>query len=353
MRNVLDGSRSLWRNRQTDRVKKNPCSPKARGMSGPSSEARGVLRLDGWRKSGSGEGALPDCALVVTTYKRPKEIVVLLAQLAGLPDPPGEVVVVDGSPDDSSAQTVGAWANSVTSPFEFVYVKSPPGLTKQRNVGIDASTKEFVFFLDDDCLPEPGYCREIRRVFREDIPGEVGAVCGSIVNDMGRPLTLRWRIRFLLRLVPRGESGKYYPTATSVPRSMVSIFKGTRSVDVIPGGVTAYRRAVLDRHRFSEFFSGYAQGEDVEMSLRIGEEEKLVWSGDAHVNHHHASGGRPPRIRRDAWRFETGILFGNAIPPGPSPRRGTRVGSPPAPLNAWCGRRIMKSLERRGSMTVS
>lgn len=287
-------------------------------MSEPASDARGLLRLEGWRKPGSGEDALADCALVVATYKRPKEIVVLLEKLTGLPDPPAEVVVVDGSPDDASGQVVAEWAKKHAPPFELVYVKSPTGLTRQRNVGVDASTKEFVFFLDDDCLPEAGYFREIRDVFRADASGEVGAVCGSIVNEMGKPLSLRWRLRFLLGLVPRGESGKYYPTATSVPRSLVSPFSGIRPVDIVPGGATAYRRAVFDRHRFSEFFSGYAQGEDVEMSLRIGKEQKLVWCGDAHVNHYHAPGGRPTSYQKGRMEVRNRFFIWKRYSPEPT-----------------------------------
>lgn len=262
------------------------------------SETHRLQRLEGWRKLETGSAALADCALVVPTYRRPEEIVALLEKLTSLPDPPGEVVVVDGSPDEVPGRAILAWARIRRLPFELVYVKSPAGLTRQRNVGVDATTREFIFFLDDDCLPEPGYFRAIRQVFLEDTPNGVAVVCGSIINEMGRPLSLRWRIRFLLRLVPRGESGKYYPTATSVPRSLVTPFTGSRPVDIVPGGAAAFRKSVFDRHRFSEFFKGYAQGEDVEMSMRIGREQRLLWCGDAHVRHYHAQQGRPASFKK-------------------------------------------------------
>jgi GT2 family glycosyltransferase len=274
--------------------------------------------LEGWRKPGLRSRGLDDCTLVVATFKRPGEMVILLERLGGVPDPPGEVVVVDGSPEDSVGKAVSGWARTVSAPFDLVYVKSPAGLTRQRNVGVDASTGEFIFFLDDDCLPDPGYFREIRDVFRKDTAGEIAVVCGSIINEMGKPVTLRWRIRFLLRLVPRGESGKYYPTATSVPRSLVSPFSGIRPVDIVPGGATAYRRAVFDRHRFSEFFSGYAQGEDVEMSLRIGKEQKLVWCGDAHVNHYHAPGGRPASYQKGRMEVRNRFFIWKRYSPEPT-----------------------------------
>lgn len=254
--------------------------------------------LPGWRRQGTQVGTLVDCSLVVPTYRRPSDIVTLLDRLAALPDRPGEVVVVDGSPDDLTTNAVQVWSDGGAHPFDLLVVRSAPGLTRQRNVGIDLSRGDFVFYLDDDCLPEPGYFRAMRDVFVADVERTVGAVGGSLVNEMGRPLDLRWRLRFLLRLVPRGESGTFFRTATSIPRSTVARFTGTRAVDMLPGGASAYRRALLERHRFSLFFSGYAQGEDLEMSRRIAREWDLRWCGDAHVLHYHAPGGRPPSVEK-------------------------------------------------------
>jgi GT2 family glycosyltransferase len=255
-------------------------------------------RLTGWRLPATAPGGLADCTLVVPTWRRPATMVELLNRLLELPDPPAEMVVVDGSPDTLTSDALKAVVGQMKLPFELRYVRSPAGLTRQRNVGIDASTKEFVFFLDDDCLPEANYFRAIKQVFADDKAKAVGAVCGSILNEMDRPMPLRWRLRFALGLVPRGEPGRYYPTATSVPRCTVSSFNGTRRVDIVPGGASAYRREVFARHKFSTFFEGYSQGEDLEMSLRIGQDWQLLWCGDAHCVHHHVSGARPASYRK-------------------------------------------------------
>src|SRR5690606_24729970 len=130
-----------------------------------------------------------------------------------------------------------------------------------------------------------------------DAPERIAAVCGTIVNEMNKSrLSLRWRLRFLLRLVPRGEPGRYYPTATSVPKNRLTPFTGVREIDIVPGGAAAYRRKALERHRFSDFFTGYSQGEDLEYSMRLRREWEIRWCGDAHVLHNHAPSGRPPRF---------------------------------------------------------
>ncbi|HEX6534334.1 MAG TPA: glycosyltransferase [Gemmatimonadaceae bacterium] len=258
-----------------------------------------ITVLGGWRRDAREPGGIAGCSLVVPTYRRPAEMVKLLEHLCGLPDVPAEVVVVDGTPGDETDRAIAAWARGAALPFDLAVVRSPAGLTRQRNVGIDATTGALVFFLDDDCLPHPGYFAAIRAVYDADAAGEVGAVCGTPIEELDRPLSLRWRARLALRLAPRdGEPGRYYPTATSVPRALARPFTGTRRVDVMPGCAMSFRREVLERHRFSGFFHGYAQGEDLEMSLRVGRDRVVLWCGDAHVTHEHAPGGRPASARK-------------------------------------------------------
>jgi GT2 family glycosyltransferase len=257
-----------------------------------------IKPFPGWSIKSSLPGALQDCSLVLATYKRPKEIGRLIQSLLSIPDPPGEVVVVDGSPGTESEAELLALTRSASLPFDLFYLRSTAGLTRQRNVGIDTSSKEYVFFLDDDCVPEPQYFREIRQVFVTDKVGKVGAVTGLMINLLNDQLSLRWRLRLAIRLVPQIEPGRYYPSGTCIPKKLVGPFSGVRRIDALDGCSMAFRRTVLDKHRFSEFFTGYSQGEDLEISLRIQPEWQILWCGDAHVNHFHASGGRPTSLSK-------------------------------------------------------
>ena len=275
-----------------------------------------LCRLHGWQTGAISAPA--DGSLVIATYRRPELAVALLAHLVTLEDRPGEVVVVDGSPDRQTAEAVATWARDRALPFRLVYVESPAGLTRQRNVGVDASHGEIVFFLDDDCRPQPGYFNAIREIFLNDQAGAVGAVGGSLINEMSQPLSWRWRLRFALRLVPRGEPGRYYPTATSVPRAFIAPFAGERPTDILPGAAFACRREVLRRHRFSAFFNGYSQGEDLEMSRRIGRDWRLVWSGDARAVHEPAPGGRPRSFQKGRMEVRNRYFIWRRYTPQPS-----------------------------------
>lgn len=284
--------------------------------------AESLRSVPGWRKS-SGEraGQLSDCCLVVPTYRRVNEIIALMKALCAQEELPAEVVVVDGTPDDSVQCRLREFASGRSLPFDLLYVKSPSGLTRQRNVGIDASRGEYVFFLDDDCIPRSGYFRTIREVFEGDRDGAIGAVCGTILNEIDRPLSLRWKLRLALGLAPRhGRPGTYYPTATSVPLALAKPFSGIRDVDMLPGCTMAFRRRVLETSRFSAFFHGYAQGEDLEMSMRVRRGWRLVWSGDAHVEHHHAPGGRPKWFEKGRMEIRNRYFIWQRYTPHPSIR---------------------------------
>jgi GT2 family glycosyltransferase len=255
-------------------------------------EEPGLRLLRGWRAGGRG-ARLEDCSLVVPTFGRPGEVARLLGCLAGLDEGPAEVALIDGSRDRRTEEAVKTWSRAFSPAFDLLYVASPAGLTLQRNVGIDVTGREFVFFLDDDCLPERGYFSAVRHVFEGDDAGRVGGVAGTTTNEVGGRMSRRWKMRFALGLYRRGEPGRYYPTATSVPVALATPFSGAREVDILPGCAMTFRREVFRQERFSGFFDGYSQGEDLEMSLRVGRAWRLLWSGDARVIHEHASAARP------------------------------------------------------------
>ncbi len=257
-----------------------------------------VQRLSGWRAAATPRGGLTECSLVIPTFERPAAVTTLLDALLPLEDTPSDVVIVDGSRGRATADALEVWVAAHAPRFDVSYVRSPAGLTLQRNVGLDASTGAFVYYLDDDCIPFPGYFQAIRDVFANDTAGSVGAVAGAIVNNMGGTLAWRWRIRFALGLARRVEPGSYLASGVSVPITTVPGFSGTRRVQVVPGCAMSYRREALERHRFSLYFSGYSQSEDLEMSLRLGREWTLLWCGDAHVSHNHAPQGRPDAARK-------------------------------------------------------
>jgi glycosyltransferase involved in cell wall biosynthesis len=258
----------------------------------------GLIPLHGWKRSHSLPGCLADCALVVATFKRPGDVLALLTAVERLEKQPAEIVIVDGCPAAGLEAQLLDWVEKRRVSFDLIYAESEPGLTRQRNVGIDLSTRRYVCFLDDDAIPLDGYFERFDEIFAADAQHSIGVVGGCVMNEMDKPLSRRWRLRFALGLAPRIEPMIYHRSCTDTPRGLLKPFTGTRRVDVVPGGASAFRREVLDVFRFSEFFQGYSQGEDLEMSLRVGSRWKLVCSGDVRMLHNHSPGGRPRQFQR-------------------------------------------------------
>ena len=79
-----------------------------------------------------------------------KNTVISLTHQNRMPD---ELIVVDSS-DDTAIQEYMALENF---PFERHYFHAGPGLTYARNIGIQKSSGDILFFFDDDVKLEPNY----------------------------------------------------------------------------------------------------------------------------------------------------------------------------------------------------
>jgi glycosyltransferase involved in cell wall biosynthesis len=252
---------------------------------------RHITVLPGWRapaahgaaQPGARRAALRDCSVVIPTVKREAEVARLLEAIGALPDTPAEVVIVDADPAHELGPQLLSWRAGRSVPFALAYVESPPGLTRQRNVGIDISTRDFIFFLDPEIVPLPGYFAEIRRVFGVDRDQCVGGVAGVVINEMSPQLRRRSRVRRAIGLLPRREPLIYDPSGGHTPRTFLNPFSGLRRVDILPGCACAWRREVFASHRFSCYFHEEADGEHIEMSLRAGRSWTLLCAGDARV----------------------------------------------------------------------
>jgi glycosyltransferase involved in cell wall biosynthesis len=115
--------------------------------------------------------ATPVVSVVTPTYNRPDRAERLLNALAELDHPGGpfEVLVVDnGSVDDTTDRLQ---ARVATSPFPLrpLRIEVNHGPARARNLGWQEAAAPLVAFIDDDCLPEPGWLAAgVRRLAATD-----------------------------------------------------------------------------------------------------------------------------------------------------------------------------------------
>ena len=91
-------------------------------------------------------------SVVVPTFSRPDEVAELLASLNAQYNRNFEVIIADGSPDNSVEDVVGKFRNIL----EITYLhKKGLGISESRNWGAESARGDYVVFFDSDCvIPE-------------------------------------------------------------------------------------------------------------------------------------------------------------------------------------------------------
>lgn len=114
-------------------------------------------RLEAMGRSADGDAT--HISLIICTRDRTDALQRCLESLKQQRSPPGELIVVDNSPEGSARSTCDQFP-------DVIYVHAPqPGLSFARNAGIRAATGDIIAFTDDDVEPHPRWLAEVSRSF--------------------------------------------------------------------------------------------------------------------------------------------------------------------------------------------
>jgi GT2 family glycosyltransferase len=210
---------------------------------------------------------------------------------------PDGIVIVDASPDTATETAVRSHVLARRSDRGLSYVRVDEplrGLTRQRNFATRRVQTDLVAFLDDDVVLAPECLQALEAVHRREGLRIAGAA-PVVDNEIAPPSTL-WHWRRRLGVVSTLEPGRYSRSGISTPWAFIrgpeepeAILEG----DWLPGAAFMWKTDVVRRVGFQEGFAGYANGEDLEFSLRARRLGKLVVSGSARAVHLHEPSGRP------------------------------------------------------------
>jgi glycosyltransferase involved in cell wall biosynthesis len=141
--------------------------------------------------SRSWDGPTPRIAVLVATYRRPHFLAGLFRSLEDqdLSGADYEVVVVDNGSNDTTWAEIEAYAATTPLRLTGLRVDENHGPAKGRNAGAALLRAPLLAITDDDCLPDPGWLRELAAAFDERdelevLQGEVRAE-PSGVDAMG------------------------------------------------------------------------------------------------------------------------------------------------------------------------
>jgi GT2 family glycosyltransferase len=152
----------------------------------------------------------------------------------------------------------------------------------QRNAGIDRTSGDPVFFIDDDVELAPDCHERVLEVY-----AEWGTKAGGVRATPVRPA----RPSLLTRMYRRffGIGGWWPESSGKVRRGFyaegISDSAGVRKIEYMNGWFMSYRREVFDHERFDEALSGYAYKEDIDFSYRVSRHYTLVQTPHARCDH--------------------------------------------------------------------
>jgi GT2 family glycosyltransferase len=207
-------------------------------------------------------------SVVIPTYNR-RESLCRCLQGALACETSGLAVVVhvvdDGSTDDTHAMVEQLQRENANGPIHLTYhTQANQGPGAARNLAVAAADTDVVVFLDDDCVPQPGWLKALAAT---PWPADVGAVGGRIIS----PESDNWVSRYC-RFLRYNE----FPPLNSEGR-----------LDFVDTANSAFLRGVILKIGGLEpLVSGGGEAHDLSWRISL-EGYRLLYQPEAVVLHYH------------------------------------------------------------------
>jgi GT2 family glycosyltransferase len=229
-----------------------------------------------------------EISIVICTMNRPNELVDCLKSILDQTVKPYEIAIIDCSQNEDTKEIARVYQNTFTCPI--IYVKTKPGLTTQRNIGIKKTSGDIVTFLDDDVILDRNYLSEIEKTFH--FSKKILGAGGRIVNNENNSILQKAFKHFFMLTSDYGKNGKM--KRSGFPNFQFNRNKRKISVtQVLSGCNCSYRRSIFEKHIFDEYFNGYGLMEDVEFSYRVSKSGVLIYNPKGKVIHKRVPSGKP------------------------------------------------------------
>lgn len=213
-------------------------------------------------------------AFVVPTYNRPDDLRRMLTSLYEQSVQCAQCIIVDAS--EEPVKYLPEEFPGLRLDYVHVF---PPSLSEQRNAGMQKLRPEITLagYLDDDIVLLEG-ALDAMLSFWETAPSEVGGARFNIVDDYVSKNS--WLKSFFL--VDSEEKGSVLKSGFSTDFGTVT---QNKYVMWLSGGATIWRKEVIDKFAFDEWYEGHGLLEDLDYSYRVSKEYKLSVIANSRVLH--------------------------------------------------------------------
>ena len=192
------------------------------------------------------------------------------------------IVVDDGSTDDTAAVGRAHGVTVISHPRNL-------GIAAARNTGLNAAKSDIVAFLDDDCVPEPGWAEHLLAGYASsDVVGVTGPIIPRTPRGYMSGFLTRNNPLVPLELELTQSYSLAYRFVLYVGRQWsVQVSTGQRDVYSFVGANMSFRRkALFEAGQFDERFRFGA--EELDMCMRVPEAipgARLTFVPQARVAH--------------------------------------------------------------------
>lgn len=225
-------------------------------------------------------------SIIICTYRRAEALGDLLDCLAAQTYRHNEILIIDGSGEDTSVRDkVEGFLSRAGGRVNLRLVQSQKGLTRQRNVGLREAQGDLICFFDDDVTFGEDFIAQTVRLFQQSEMKEVGGVTGYDVLNYGVPMRFRHKLRGRLGFYKSWRPGALARCGLVVPLDIQPPFSGCLDVGWLGGFCMLYRREAVAGLSFDEGLPTYG-GEDTNFSMKVGKKWRLVLCGDLQLKHH-------------------------------------------------------------------
>jgi len=235
----------------------------------------------------AGGGPGPALTVVLCTHERPRYLAACLAGLAAQTRRDLDLVVVDSASAPGPAAEIAVLAHRAGGRLLRAEV---PGLSRARNLGLAAARADWIAYLDDDAVPEPGWAAALLARIAL-LPPRVAALGGRILPAWEAPLPGWWpaSLRGVLTIVEWDGAGRIGDPA--LPRE-VALYGANMAFAVGPlRGVGGFPEAL------GRVGTRLLSGEEVEVVARLAARGLGAWYDGAAVVRHSVQRER----LRPAW----------------------------------------------------
>ena len=232
-------------------------------------------------------------SVIIPTYKRSDALTTTVQSLLLNTRLPNEILIIDDDTIPSELLTsLTSEAGDKGVPLKYHkkdHTQMRRGLSESKNWAATLATEDIIFYLDDDVVLDREYCTELMKVWEEHGEEEyLIGVGGRISNN--RPTG---RFEQIYRTL-FGLTGECAWDVNAVGFQVWDEgVTDTQKSYYLHGGVSSYRRELINQNPFATFSGGRTGLEDVEHCLRAKRASyHFYYTPHAHLTHHPAPAGR-------------------------------------------------------------